>query len=134
MTEDLHPPITNNPHAVLLVTPEVGYEVIYPGGSGCAYLIRGGMLRYSGRRLVEFAPRAEWPPSNRASVEEYLIQGRLVARPLPLKPYIVCGGIKQPLVIPGQDAEVWTQANGQERWPQKLDQPPAMRPGFNQKK
>lgn len=83
MTEDLHPPITNNPHAVLLVTPGVGYEVIYPGGSGCAYLISGRMMMYSGRRLVEFTPCATWPPSNRASVEEYLIRGRLVARPLP---------------------------------------------------
>jgi hypothetical protein len=39
-----------------------------------------------------------------------------------------------PFVVPGQHDEVWTQANGQEPWPETLDLPPAMRPGFNQKK
>jgi len=53
---------------------------------------------------------------------------------LPRGPRVLCGGVRVPFVVPGQHDEVWTQANGQEPWPETLDLPPAMRPGFNQKK
>lgn len=83
MTEGLNPPLIDSPRAraILIVADGVpGYEIQWPDGSGRA--VRGKtMLRYSGVRDLFFTPRPAWEAGQRASIEECIIQTRLIRAP-----------------------------------------------------